>query len=236
MVAAESQDAHCCLEKLRFFEKGGTHEFISTFLFRNSPFRQHHSSCDFRNGCSAEGDEHNEENQKSIRAKHPSKRKLNLTIKSKGETGPKFVAGQAIEESPGGKSMLIVMIELADKKGSPIWSVSGKMILTLCMFIYPALDRLEKWPAHRSVHVFARYRFYLGACPRIHGTVIPAIFKMVGKGSWQREKSQVSVFKKAVVLLFIEDDVVEQLNFNELASRFQFLSDHSIIISGIHLS
>ena len=46
----------------------------------------------------------------------PSKRKMIITVKSKGET-VQLVAGQALKKFPDGKRMLMVMLEPADIKG-----------------------------------------------------------------------------------------------------------------------
>ena len=74
----------------------------------------------------------------------PTKRKVIITVKSKGETVQQLVAGQAIKKFPDGKRMLIVMLEPADVKGIA-YLVCERNDKPDVMFVYmPAIRRVKK--------------------------------------------------------------------------------------------
>jgi outer membrane lipoprotein-sorting protein len=74
----------------------------------------------------------------------PSKRKMVITVKSKGETA-QFIVGQAIKKFPDGKRMVMVILEPTELKGTTtlIWEQENKPEDR--MFIYlPALKRTKE--------------------------------------------------------------------------------------------
>ena len=76
----------------------------------------------------------------------PSKRKMIITVKSKGET-VQLVAGQALKNFPDGKRMLMVMLEPADIKGMAfmVYERKDKPDKPDVMFVYlPALRRVKE--------------------------------------------------------------------------------------------